>query len=214
MNRLFCCDLELAFIFSIFYQLIIQYLLCLTLLYLPHKYNYGVVKILFKYQKNFAGEFFFMLVASFNGLYCILHITCSRLTSIIYEHTTDYIFSLHAISCSGDDHLIKFARTVNGQFFHFLFHTRYISHVLRGFYSQSKSTGQIMALVNMVHGRVVSLLGYHRGEPRFKFSPRPQGPLHSFVFPSAGLHKCLRAEGCIHQYSKLSILHIQLSIRL
>jgi hypothetical protein len=35
----------------------------------------------------------------------------------------------------------------------------------------------------------------------------------SFFFPFAGLHKCLKAEGCFSLFSKLSILHVWLLIK-
>ena len=57
---------------------------------------------------------FLLLVASFNCSYFnFTHFPWfSKTTSIIYEHTTVHIFSLHVIPCPGVDHLIELqART-------------------------------------------------------------------------------------------------------
>ena len=54
----------------------------------------------------FIHLYFFMLVASFNGLYCILHIYI--LFKINQHHLwahNIYIFSLHVIPCSSVDHV-------------------------------------------------------------------------------------------------------------
>ena len=65
---------------------------------------------------------FYMLVASFNCLYCILHIyMLFRINQHhLWTHNRSY-FYLHVIPCSGVDHLIKLQTRAWTAFLYFLY---------------------------------------------------------------------------------------------